>query len=114
MTLLTGWRYVCFVGVIVGGTAAALYPIVIQPMIDPGYYSKFLCNQNIYEKLYFWTMFAERLQKQNRAGVRQEDVQPGSKCFQIELSCPYWFISVVLDMKVWSDPFDRKADDRQQ
>lgn len=46
MTLLTGWRYVVFVGAIVGGTAAALYPIVMQPMIDPGYYSKFLCNRN--------------------------------------------------------------------
>lgn len=52
MTLLTGWRYVCFVGVIIGGTAAALYPIVIQPMIDPGYYSKFLCNMFVPENCF--------------------------------------------------------------
>lgn len=42
MVILTGWRYVAFVSTIVGVTGAALYPIIIQPLIDPSYYRKFL------------------------------------------------------------------------
>ncbi|KAJ6646291.1 Small integral membrane protein 20 [Pseudolycoriella hygida] len=71
MAQLKGWRYVAFIGTIVGGIAATIYPIIIAPMIDPTYY------QNI--------------QKQTRAGIKQELIQPGN-------------------MKVWTDPFDRKKE----
>ncbi|XP_076043463.1 small integral membrane protein 20 [Oratosquilla oratoria] len=69
MTLLKGWRYGAFVGFIAGFIGATLYPIVISPMINSDYY--------------------KQIQKETRAGVNQEEIQPGN-------------------MKVWSDPFDRK------
>lgn len=40
MVLLKGWRYAAFVSTLVGITGMFLYPIIIQPMIDPDYYSK--------------------------------------------------------------------------
>lgn len=40
MVQLSGWRYVAFISTIVGVTGAAIYPIIIQPLIDPSYYSK--------------------------------------------------------------------------
>lgn len=39
MVLLKGWRYAAFVSSLVAFTGFALFPIVIQPMIDPDYYS---------------------------------------------------------------------------
>ncbi|XP_053959035.1 small integral membrane protein 20 [Anastrepha obliqua] len=69
MVLLRGWRYVAFISCIVGGVGAALYPIIVEPMINVEKYKE--------------------LQKHTRAGIKQEDIQPGN-------------------MKVWSDPFGRK------
>lgn len=40
MVFLTGWRYVVFISTIVGVTGAAIYPIIIQPLVDPSYYRK--------------------------------------------------------------------------
>uniref|UniRef100_A0A1B0DJK9 ADP-ribosylation factor-like protein 6 n=1 Tax=Phlebotomus papatasi TaxID=29031 RepID=A0A1B0DJK9_PHLPP len=55
----------------IGLLGLALYPIVVDPMINTEKYKK--------------------IQSKNRAGVNQEEIQPGN-------------------MKVWSDPFDRKRD----
>uniref|UniRef100_A0A7G3AFN5 Putative conserved protein with signal anchor n=1 Tax=Lutzomyia longipalpis TaxID=7200 RepID=A0A7G3AFN5_LUTLO len=55
----------------IGVLALTLYPIVVDPMI----------NTNKYKKI----------QERNRAGVNQEEIQPGN-------------------MKVWSDPFDRRKE----
>jgi len=37
---LTGWRYAAFIGGFVSLISAALYPIVISPLLDPTPYSK--------------------------------------------------------------------------
>lgn len=42
MVNLTGWRYVAFLSTIVGITGAAIYPIIIQPLMDPTYYRKLI------------------------------------------------------------------------
>lgn len=57
--LLTGWRYAAFIGGVVGAIGLACYPIIIYPMLHADEYKK--------------------IQKMNRAGIRQEDIQPGSK-----------------------------------
>ncbi|XP_055527852.1 small integral membrane protein 20 [Wyeomyia smithii] len=69
--VLRGRNYVLFIGGIVGLIGLACYPIIIEPMMNPEKYKK--------------------LQQQNRAGIRQEDVQPGN-------------------MRVWSDPFKPRTD----
>lgn len=69
MTILKGWKYVTFIGTFIGVLGLAIYPIILSPMINPDEYKK--------------------VQKVNRAGIKQEEIQPGN-------------------MKVWSDPFDRK------
>ena len=42
MSTLRGWKYVAFVGTIVGAIGIAIYPIIISPMMDPSPYSKLL------------------------------------------------------------------------
>ncbi|XP_042867941.1 small integral membrane protein 20-like [Penaeus japonicus] len=69
MSTLRGWRYGLFLGGLVGFISAALYPIIIYPMMHVDDYKK--------------------SQAENRKGINQEEIQPGN-------------------MKVWSDPFDRK------
>ncbi|OWF43343.1 small integral membrane protein 20-like [Mizuhopecten yessoensis] len=54
---MIGWKYAAFVGGIVGAIGLALYPIAIQPMIDP-------------------TKWQE-IQKEARAGYDVEKIQPG-------------------------------------
>lgn len=74
MVRLQGWRYGVFVGAIVGSLGLAFYPIVVYPMLHKDEYRE--------------------IQTRNRAGVHQEDIQPGN-------------------MKVWSDPFDRPQPDKR-
>ncbi|KAK9739817.1 protein of unknown function (DUF4538) [Popillia japonica] len=69
MALLIGWRFGALIGGLVGLIGLAVYPAVIYPMLHIDEYKE--------------------IQKQNRKGLKQEDIQPGN-------------------MKVWSDPFDRK------
>ncbi|XP_018573879.1 small integral membrane protein 20 [Anoplophora glabripennis] len=69
MPVLKGWRYVAVIGGLVGAIGIAIYPIIIDPMLNPDKYKK--------------------IQAVTRANIRQEDIQPGN-------------------MKVWTDPFDRK------
>ncbi|CRL00027.1 CLUMA_CG013315, isoform A [Clunio marinus] len=64
--LLKGWKYAAFIGSIVGFIGLAIYPIIIEPMRNPQKYKE--------------------IQKRNRQGINQEEVQPGN-------------------MRVWSDPF---------
>lgn len=45
MVMLKGWKYVAFIGVIVGGIGATLYPIIIDPMINTEQYSNFCLIQ---------------------------------------------------------------------
>ncbi|XP_063696272.1 small integral membrane protein 20 [Culicoides brevitarsis] len=68
---LVGWRFGVFVGSIVGLIGLACYPIIIYPMMNPEEYKE--------------------IQKKTRAGIKQEDIQPGN-------------------MRVWSDPFGRKKE----
>lgn len=77
--MLKGWKYVAFIGVIVGGIGATLYPIIIHPMINTEEYSKIdFSHINIILTFYFqW--FIEKIQKATRAGINQQEVQPGSK-----------------------------------
>uniref|UniRef100_A0A182FW88 Uncharacterized protein n=1 Tax=Anopheles albimanus TaxID=7167 RepID=A0A182FW88_ANOAL len=59
--VLKGKNYALLVGGIVGIIALACYPIIVHPMMHPEEYKK--------------------VQKINRAGIKQEDIQPGSKPF---------------------------------
>lgn len=59
------------IGGLVTSITVALYPIAIEPMMNPEKYKK--------------------LQKITREGINQDQIQPGN-------------------MKVWSDPFDRKKE----
>lgn len=63
---LKGWRYVAFISGIVGAIGLAVYPVIIKPMYDNSKYKD--------------------IQKIVRAGVHQDQIQPGN-------------------MRVWSDPF---------
>ncbi|KAK4319076.1 hypothetical protein Pmani_009909 [Petrolisthes manimaculis] len=58
MTVLKGWRYAAFLGGFVGFIGAAIYPIIIYPMMNPEVYRK--------------------AQAENRKGINQEDIQPGN------------------------------------
>ncbi|XP_058461118.1 small integral membrane protein 20 [Malaya genurostris] len=69
--ILKGRNYVLFIGGIVGLIGLACYPIIIDPMLNPEKYKK--------------------IQQITRAGIRQEDIQPGN-------------------MRVWSDPFKPRED----
>lgn len=40
MTILKGWRYTAFIAGIVGTIGLALYPIIIDPMLNTDKYSK--------------------------------------------------------------------------
>ena len=55
---------------------------------------------------------SEKVQKITRAGVVQEDIQPGSKILSNPLTL-IWLITLFLDMKVWSDPFERKKENSE-
>uniref|UniRef100_A0A1Q3FK08 Protein with signal anchor n=1 Tax=Culex tarsalis TaxID=7177 RepID=A0A1Q3FK08_CULTA len=68
---MRGKNYVLFVGGIIGFIGLACYPIIIAPMMNPEEY--------------------KRIQKQNRANIKQEEIQPGN-------------------MRVWSDPFKPRED----
>ncbi|KAL1460047.1 hypothetical protein WDU94_011987 [Cyamophila willieti] len=63
---LTGWRYVALISGLVGSIGLAMYPVIIKPMFDNTEYKE--------------------IQKIVRAGINQEEIQPGN-------------------MRVWSDPF---------
>lgn len=61
---------------------------------------------------------AEQQQKVNRAGIKQEDIQPGSniitifKMFYLFLLFHSFMVCYMFtDMKVWTDPFERKKSD---
>jgi len=69
MAYWRGWRYAALIGGLVGVIGAVAYPIAVYPMMHIDEYKE--------------------IQKRNRRGVSQEEVQPGN-------------------MKVWSDPFERK------
>ncbi|CAG0882951.1 unnamed protein product [Darwinula stevensoni] len=71
MVVLRGWRYVAFVAGIFGGVGLAIYPIIVAPYLDPSKY--------------------QDIQRVTRAGINQEDIQPGG-------------------MKVWTDPFEQCVD----
>lgn len=58
MTILRGWKYGVFIGGIVGFISAALYPIVVYPMMHVDEYKK--------------------AQAINRQGINQEEIQPGN------------------------------------
>jgi len=63
-------RSIILVTAFVTTIGAAMYPIFIYPLKNIDHYKE--------------------VQTRNRAGINQEDIQPGN-------------------MKVWSDPFDRKG-----
>lgn len=69
MSTWSGWKYTALIGGLIGSIALAVYPVVIDPMINTEKYKK--------------------IQQETRRNIKQEDIQPGN-------------------MKVWSDPFDRK------
>ncbi|XP_035792861.1 small integral membrane protein 20-like [Anopheles albimanus] len=73
--VLKGKNYALLVGGIVGIIALACYPIIVHPMMHPEEYKK--------------------VQKINRAGIKQEDIQPGN-------------------MRVWSDPFKPREDEKHK
>lgn len=58
MTILRGWKYGVFIGGIVGFISAALYPVVVYPMMHVDEYKK--------------------AQAINRQGINQEEIQPGN------------------------------------
>lgn len=58
-TVLRGRNYALLVGGIVGIIGLACYPIIVHPMMNPEQYKK--------------------VQQINRAGIKQEEIQPGSK-----------------------------------
>ncbi|XP_017461451.1 PREDICTED: small integral membrane protein 20 [Rhagoletis zephyria] len=58
MVFLRGWRYAAFISCIIGGIGIALYPIVVEPMMNVERYKD--------------------LQKRTRRGIKQEDIQPGN------------------------------------
>lgn len=115
MVMLKGWKYVAFIGVIVGGIGATLYPIIIDPMINTEHYSKikaFFLNEIFFKILFF--KFTGKIQKSARAGINQAEIQPGSNFF---LNQTLWnefnpLNFLFTDMKVWSDPFDRTKSDK--
>lgn len=87
MTLLTGWRYVAFVGTIVGVCGAALYPITIAPMMDPTYYSEydeehFLCTKSTSNYITYPTMYAHA----QRTCRRRRVPASGRRTFSREVS----------------------------
>lgn len=63
----------------------------------------------------FSLRFPEDIQKETRSNIEQADVQPGSKYSKLFFKCSFtwaihWlsvFLSIILllDMRVWSDPF---------
>ncbi|XP_058835154.1 small integral membrane protein 20-like [Topomyia yanbarensis] len=69
--ILKGRNYALFISGIVGLIGLACYPIIIDPMLNPEKYKK--------------------VQQVNRAGIKQEQIQPGN-------------------MRVWSDPFKPRED----
>ncbi|XP_069160911.1 small integral membrane protein 20 [Procambarus clarkii] len=58
MSKLSGWRYHVFIGGLVGFIGAALYPIIIYPMMNIDAYKK--------------------IQAENRKNVNQQEIQPGN------------------------------------
>ena len=83
MVLLKGWKYAAFVGTIVGAIGLAIYPIIVSPMVNPEPYSKttttnrnFICELALIKLIPF---SAGKQQVSNRRGIKQEEIQPGSK-----------------------------------
>ncbi|XP_071523297.1 small integral membrane protein 20 [Panulirus ornatus] len=58
MAILRGWRYGLVVGGLVGFISAALYPIIIYPLLNVDTYKK--------------------IQAETRKDVNQEEIQPGN------------------------------------
>lgn len=97
MALLKGWRYAAFIGSIVGAIGVTLYPIIIYPMTHIEEYSKNIIQFPGYVILNY-VYFLEELQKANRRGIIQEQVQPGSEycnffimqqMYQVSIFCRY-------------------------
>lgn len=41
MAVLKGWRYAALIGGLVGAIGITIYPIIIDPMLNPDKYSKY-------------------------------------------------------------------------
>lgn len=113
MVLLKGWKFTAFVGTIIGAIGLAIYPIIVSPMVNPAPYSKptFFSNYLSTLNLKFQNLlnFTEKQQAVNRSGIKQEEVQPGSKKTLMSLVMSRTIVKNVFiaDMKVWTDPFGR-------
>lgn len=93
----TGWRYAALIGTLIGAITLTLYPIAIEPMINPEKYKKIqkitragdeilTFEFNKFNFIYVYLYL----------GVKQDEIQPGN-------------------MRVWSNPFaplpESKKDD---
>ncbi|GLG96106.1 Small integral membrane protein 20-like Protein [Gryllus bimaculatus] len=56
--ILSGWKYVAFVGTLVGAIGITMYPIFIEPVLNVDKY--------------------KQIQARNREGVIQDAIQPGN------------------------------------
>lgn len=65
-----------FIAAVAGVIAITIYPIIIDPMINTEKYSKY--SGFLYIFLIIKCYFAEKIQEQTRANVKQEEIQPGS------------------------------------
>lgn len=87
MVIMKGKNYTFFVAGIVGFIALACYPIIVEPMMNSDKYSKFSLSRlykpglRVFEDKFrsFLLSGTEKQQKINRAGLVQEEIQPGSK-----------------------------------
>lgn len=86
---MRGKNYTFFVAGLVGFIGLACYPIIIEPMLNSDKYSELsLSPSPVQHLIYIDSPFPEKQQQINRAGVVQEDIQPGSEylSYNIELN----------------------------
>lgn len=57
---LKGWRFAAFVGILVGSVGAAIYPVIIEPMMNPEP----------------WREMSENIRRKNN--IKPEDIQPAN------------------------------------
>jgi len=77
--------------ILVAAICGALFPVTVYPYLHIEQYRMFSMSLSTIFHFHHCLLPTEETQKKNRAGLRQEEIQPGN-------------------MRVWSNPFEPRPD----
>ncbi|KAJ8978215.1 hypothetical protein NQ317_002035 [Molorchus minor] len=128
MAIMRGWRYAALIGGLVATIGIAIYPIIIVPILNPEKYKKIQAhtrssirqediqpgidtNEYTGEKKVTWSSdnsFSRKLSDRQKLKSNSCSAIPKMGLTEIPEKLACFCLSKYQDMKIWTDPFDRK------